>query len=183
MNFGTDVNIGTLRNVEGDATTPQTTHAKEIALIPHCCNNGVNGNGIGVMGAGVALALRKKWPQVYTEYKIMENRDRGGLTNRLGDNSYAKIGNHLVVVNMIAQNGIASESNSIPLKYEALISCMRNIVDYVRMIQKQTSNPVVIHCPKFGSDLAGGDWNFIMELIKEIWLENGIDVVVYEWVG
>lgn len=29
--------------------------------------------------------------------------------------------------------------------------------------------------------MAGGDWDFILELIREIWLENGIDVIVYEF--
>ena len=175
------MNNGTLRFVEGDATEPQTKSDKEIVIIPHCCNNGRDGDGTGVMGAGVALALRKKWPLVYTEYKNMEDRDKAGLRNRLGDNSYAKIDHHLVVVNMIAQNGIASNKNPIPLKYEALISCMIKIVDYIRMIQKQTSNPIVIHSCKFGSDLAKGDWNFILELIRELWLENNISVVVYNF--
>ena len=59
---------------------------------------------------------------------------------------------------------------------------MRKIVNYISMIKKQTSNPVVIHTPKFGSELAGGCFDFILELIREIWLENGIDVVVYEFV-
>ena len=42
---------GNLRIVEGDVTNPQRQSSNEIAFIPHCCNN------LGVMGAGVALAL------------------------------------------------------------------------------------------------------------------------------
>ena len=30
---------GELSIIEGDATTPKTTHEKEIVIIPHCCND------------------------------------------------------------------------------------------------------------------------------------------------
>ena len=172
---------GTLRVVEGDATEPQTTAPNEIVIIPHVCNNGVNGSGIGVMGAGIAKTIRSKWPKVYTEYKKMEDRDSEGLKNRLGENNYVKIDNHLVIVNMIAQDGTVSETNPKPVKYKALADCMTGIVGYIKMIKKQTSNPIVIHTCKFGVGLAKGDWNFILELIREIWIEQEIDVVIYEF--
>ncbi len=172
---------GTLRTVEGDATEPQTTAPKEIVLIPHCCNNGTDEKGIGVMGAGVALALRKKWPLVYGVYKEMESKSISGLRDRLGENCYVKIDNHLVVVNMIAQNMIMSENNPKPLKYEALIKCMIGIVKYIEMVQTKTANPIVIHTPEFGGLRAGGNFEFVLELIKEIWIENGIDVVIYQF--
>jgi hypothetical protein len=35
-----------------------------------------------------------------------------------------------------------------------------------------------IHAPKFGSGLAGGNWNFIENLIEDIW----IDIPVYIYV-
>ncbi len=172
---------GILRTVVGDVTNPQKLTNVEIVLIAHVCNNGVDEKGIGVMGAGVAKALRNKWPSVYTEYKKMEDRDKEGLKNRLGDNSYAKIDNHLVIVNMIAQNMIMSEDNPKPIKYKALIECMIGVVDYIKMIQTQTSNPVVLHCPEFGGLRAGGRFDFVLELIKEIWIEAGIDVVIYKF--
>ena len=171
---------GILKVVKGDVTNPQLTNDKEIAIIPHCCNNGGE-SGVGVMGAGVALALKKKWPEVYTQYKKMEDRDQTGLKNRLGDNSYAKIDAHLVVVNMIGQDGTVSVNNPIPVKYKALMSCMVGIVDYIGMIKTQTNNPTVIHTCKFGSELAKGKWEFILELIREIWLEQGISVVIYNY--
>jgi hypothetical protein len=38
-------------------------------------------------------------------------------------------------------------------------------------------NKVQIHAPKFGSGLAGGNWAFIQELIKDIW--NNYSVFIY----
>lgn len=176
---------GTLRIVEGDATEPQTTQEKEIVIIPHVCNN------LGAWGKGFVLALSKKWEEpekIYREFIDSNEYDKDNAfhsvmeQNMLGKMCYAKINNFLVIANMIAQNGTKSEDNPTPIKYLALADAMKEVYAYIEMEKMQTSNPVVIHCPKFGGDLAGGNWNFILELIREIWLENGIDVVVYEFV-
>jgi hypothetical protein len=39
-----------------------------------------------------------------------------------------------------------------------------------------------IHCPQFGSGLAGGDWNTILLLILELWVDKlpNTDTYVYE---
>jgi len=38
-----------------------------------------------------------------------------------------------------------------------------------------------IHAPLFGSGLAGGNWDFIEELINEIW--DGYDITVWQLAG
>jgi len=84
---------------------------------------------------------------------------------------------------MIGQNGVFSEDNLIPIKYKGLMLCMSEIAVFVEVEKMKTNKNVVIHAPKFGSDLAKGNWTFVLELIREIWLEAGIDVVIYEYVG
>ena len=164
---------GTLKVVKGDATDPQRSTPHEIVIITHVCNN------LGAWGRGFVLALSKKWEEPKKIYKAFCKSNRPFPI--LGKVCCAKIDEHLVVANMVAQNGTVSDDNPIPLKYKALANCMMEVFAYVEMIKSQTANPVVIHAPKFGSDLAGGNWDFILELIREIWLENGIDVVVYEF--
>lgn len=164
---------GRLINVYGDATEPQKLRENEIVIISHCCNN------LNKWGAGFVLALNKKWSKAEAVYRNFCERNIS--LPILGKVCYAKINNHLIIANMIGQDGTVSLVNPKPIKYKALINCMAEIVAYTEMIIVQTANPVVIHCPKFGSDLAQGNWNFILELIEEIWLENGIDVVVYEF--
>ena len=178
-------NKGKLVTIKGDVTSPQFTSPNEVAIIPHCCNNGV-GNGIGVMGSGVALSLKNKWPEVYKVYKDMEKENVAGLTNRLGDNSSTCIDDNIIVVNMIGQNGIGRRNNTIPLKYVALMNCMIKIrTELISSFSYDRSQyfdkKPVIHSCKFGSELAGGNFNFILELIREIWLEEGLDVVVYNF--
>jgi len=169
---------GTLINIKGDVTSPQCK-VDELAIIPHCCNN------LGVMGAGVALSLKNKWPLVFDVYKKMEKESVNGLKYRLGENCYARVENNVIVVNMIGQDGVVSSHNSIPVKYWALLRCMQdiraNLIGILHMNPENEGLTPVIHTCKFGSDLAGGNWVFILELIREIWLEHGIDVIVYEF--
>jgi hypothetical protein len=178
---------GILTNVIGDATTPQRINENEIVVITHCCNNGVNGDGIGVMGAGVALSLRRKWEKVFEKYKKMEKQSPKGLKNRLGENCYVRVEEDVIVVNMIAQDGIISTNNPKPIKYWALMRCMEairtDLFSYIGTNSQYDGRKPVIHTPKFGSERGGGNFDFILELIREIWLEAGIDVVVYEYVG
>lgn len=163
-----------IKYVKGDVTKPQYTAPNEIAVIPHVCNN------LGKMGKGVALALKKAFSGVELFYL------KSGY--KLGTNSWVNPNtekNDVIVVNMVAQNGIVGATNPKPIKYAALCKCMQSVVDdifkTIHMKPEYEGKHAVIHCPKFGSDLAGGTWEFIEELIQEIWIENGIDVVIYEF--
>jgi len=164
---------GTIKNVRGDVTNPQYTADNEIAIIPHCCND------LGKMGAGVALALKKAFSGVELFY--LKSKHKLGTCSYVNPNTDK---NNIIVVNMVGQKGTVNPNNPIPIKYEALTKCMAFVRDDV--IEKTVGKKIVgkkpvIHCPKFGSDLAMGRWDFILELIREIWLEHGIDVVVYEF--
>ena len=143
---------------------------EEQIIIPHVVNN------LGVMGAGVALALKNKWPEVEEEYLAL--KDIRGLD--LGEICWANVGKRTIVVNMIAQDGLRSNENTRPLKYSALIDCMRHVYYRISYLLGVSNTKRVIHAPKFGSELAGGKWEFIEELIKEIWIDNNVDVVIYE---
>jgi len=169
------MNKGKLINVIGDVTTPQRIAPDEIVVITHCCNS------IGQWGRGFVLSLSRKWEEPEQRYRDFCEKNKD--ISILGRTCFAKIDKNLVVANMIGQEGIVSESNPIPIKYKALIDAMTKVKEYIEMIKVQTTRPVVIHAPKFGSQLAGGNFDFILELIREIWLEAGIDVVVYDYVG
>ena len=165
--------MGKLTTIIGDVTDPQFTAQDEIAVIPHCCNNK------NIWGGGFVIALSKKWKQ--PEQKYRDFCESNISLPILGKTCFSKVNNHIAVANMIAQNGIISKDNLIPIKYQALVNCMADVGEYVQMIRVKTKKPVVIHAPKFGSLRAGGCFDFILELIREIWLENGIDLVIYEF--
>lgn len=178
---------GKLTNVVGDVTNPQREypHRREIVYLPHVCND------IGGWGAGVVLAISKKWKGAELIYRaFIAKHGKGTMRSTTGfwDSNDNGVPDDVVVCNMIAQRGYKNEENPRPLDYKALVKCMNDVADKIetdRDLSESGFGTVLhrIHCPKFGSDLAGGNWGFITCLIEDIWLARGIDVVVYEYGG
>ena len=129
-------------------------------IIPHVCNN------IGLFGAGFAGAVRSRYPIVAQNFEMLGNHTKLGYVQYISDYKKELYNHEMIFANMIAQNGIVSSKNRRPLNYEALVKCMTNVRNFIQNSDKEN---VEIHCPKFGSGLAGGDWKFIEQLIEDIW--------------
>lgn len=145
--------IGDVRS--GDRTSP-------IVMIPHCCNDD------HVIGSGVAGALCEKWPTVRNKYM--------SSVCHLGYVTYVKVDNDkTIIANMIGQhstmvgrnkNGVAvGEDGRPPVRYAALANAMGSVAGWLERFDHECE----VHCPMFGCDLAGGNWDFVSELIEEIW--------------
>lgn len=169
-----------LRWIKGDITKPQAKEGVHI-VIPHVCNN------VGAYGAGVAKAIAKKWPAAKEEYEEQINNFKAwqseSMDRILGLVIWEDVEENIKVANMIAQKGLISKRNLCPLKYLALAKSMETVCEQIREMKTDDHIICEIHCPRFGSLRAGGDWEFIEKLIQEIWVDNGIDVFVYEWIG
>lgn len=142
-------------------------------IVPHVCNN------VNTFGAGFAGAIANRYPIVKENYHLLGNKF---LQNNLGyvqfieTNKDKTFGHKLIFANMIAQNNIISKKNPRPLNYLALVKCMNQINMFVsKNFNNDTS--VEIHAPRFGCGLAGGNWNFVEELISDIW--TNIPVRIY----
>jgi len=171
------MNKGKIIYVKGNVCRPQRLNENELVVIPHCCNN------LGRMGAGVALALKKEWPVIAHEYMDRaQTQDADGLKNWLGEVIFEPVEYDplTAVANMIGQDGLVGPENPKPVKYWALLQAMQTTLALAG-VHVKPGQSIVFHCPKFGSDLAGGKWEVIEELIKETWCERGCDVVVYEF--
>lgn len=164
---------GQLITVVGDATDPNQP-ANENIIIPHVCND------IGAWGAGFVLALSRKWDEPERDYL---NYCKTHKSNILGETIFTNVGNDIWVANMIAQRGVDGFETTRPLRYASLVTCMQSVTEYGWHIASIVGGPVSIHCPKFGSALAGGNWEFITALIQDLWLDCGFDVTVYEFQG
>lgn len=142
-------------------------------IVPHVCNN------IDLFGAGFAAAVSKHYPIVKENYHLL---GKNFLRSNLGYVQYVKTledknyGHNLIFANMIAQNNTVSKSNLRPLNYRYLIQSMIDIDKFVKT--KFKDNKIEIHAPKFGCGLAGGNWNFIKDLIDDIWFDH--DVYIYQ---
>jgi hypothetical protein len=140
-------------------------------LIPHVCNN------INAFGAGFAGAVARHFPIAKENYHLL------GKQNVLGYVQFVEVAKNknydhkIVIANMIAQNGTISKNNQRPLNYYSLVRCMASVNNYCSQ-NFNNENKIQIHCPKFGCGLAGGNWNFIQDLITDIW--KNIPVFVYQ---
>jgi len=98
----------------------------------------------------------------------------------LGRTQIVEVEPQVYVANMVAQVFYCREGlrSSRPLYYNALVICMETVAKFCG-----TPNPTTrILAPKFGSELAGGNWNFVEDLIYDIWIEKQIPVTVVEYV-
>jgi hypothetical protein len=129
-------------------------------IIPHVCNN------IGAFGAGFVVALGRQFPSARTEYLKWAKEP----SFKLGEIQTVRIDN-TCIINMVAQNGVGG---SRPLRYPALGKCIETTREFVK-----SSFVGAIHAPMFGSNLAGGDWNFIEKMIYDGWVDHGIPVTIY----
>lgn len=143
-------------------------------IIPHVCNN------INLFGAGFANAINNRFPSVKENFHNLGNKARLGYVQYISVQKNKPYNYELVIANMIAQNRTISQNNPRPLKYESLVKCMVDVRNFATDLKAKTESSVEIHCPKFGSGLAGGDWNFIAELISEIWSQFPVIVYTYK---
>lgn len=135
-------------------------------IIPHVCNN------IGCWGSGFVIPLGQNFPIAKKAYMAHVKNDNLFL----GQVSIPLVDDNIYVANMIAQEGIMSSStgdrgkvNHKPIRYAALCKCLEK----VNILCKGYD----VYAPKFGSNLAGGNWDFIEELIEEILIDvNSIKV-------
>jgi hypothetical protein len=121
-------------------------------------------------GAGFARAVRNEYPPVQKDFKewAVIHRDKFSL----GNVHTSVISNELYLVNMIAQHGYG-ESVKPRIRYAALRDCLHQLRKIA--ISKSAS----VHMPRIGTGYAGGNWSYILELIDEVLVRNGIDVTIY----
>lgn len=142
-------------------------------IVPHVCNN-ING-----FGAGFAGQIAQYFPDVKENFHMLGNKPKLGKTQFVVSQTNSTYKHSIVFANMIAQNGIISKNNPRPINYAALVYCMMEIKSYMKIFEKNNDNlKIEIHAPKFGSGLAGGNWNFISNLIDDIWGDS--TVFIYE---
>jgi hypothetical protein len=147
-------------------------------IVPHVCNN------IDLFGAGFAAQVADRYPNVKDNYHMLGKnflKANLGYSQILNVYEDPKFKHKLIFVNMIAQNGIKSIKNPRPLNYFALAKSMSQVSSFINSNTdfKNKQESIEIHAPKFGSGLSGGNWNFISDLIEDIWGKFFVTVYNY----
>lgn len=117
----------------------------------------------GVMGCGVALAIRNKWPKVYEKYREHYQKAKLGMIQII------PIKDDLFVVNLFAQDRYGREKRH--TNYDAVESCLKKISTWKLKNHQNLS----VYIPyKMGCGNAGGNWDIIYSIIQDTISEAAI---------
>lgn len=142
-------------------------------LIPHVCNCD------NKWGRGFVVPLMENYLSARTAF---DGWYHGKFADemqplQLGRTQVVTVDANIFVANMVAQVFYCREGmrSTRPLYYNALVTCMETVGRFVKQMDLR------ILAPKFGSELAGGNWDFVEDLIYDIWIEKQIPVTVVEY--
>lgn len=140
-------------------------HADEL-YIAHGCN------AQGVMGSGVAKAIRETFPGAYQKYneQFINNGLELGSIVTVFDNGKN-------ILNMITQETYGTDKRQI--NYGALSKCFDEALRPIADIGVGQNLRLAI--PRIGAGLGGGDWTIIEEIINFYSDLHNVDVVVYDF--
>lgn len=133
-------------------------------------------NCLGIMGGGIALQVRKLFPNVYEEYVKLCSQYKDNTKSLLGKVQFVATPNKKAIANCFGQEGIGT---GVQTDYQALY----NSLSYVKRTALIKALSVAIPY-NIGCGLAGGDWKIVESMIKELF-ENDEDVkcVLYNFQG
>lgn len=121
----------------------------------------------GVMGSGVALAIKNKYPSAYLDY-LEYCSDLGNTL--LGTIQYTQVTKNLTVANAFTQVYYGKDGKQYA-SYEAIDSVFTILAGKV-----YTNTP--IHMPKIGCGLGGLKWEEVYKYLE--YRLNNHDVTIYE---
>ena len=130
-------------------------------------------NCIGVMGGGVASAVRAKYPQVYEEYKALCSSSCPA--DLIGTCQFIEIGENKYLVNLFGQKGInpAWYLGGKATDYDAIRKAVIAIREFMEAKNLQTAAVPY----KMGAVRGGGKWEIIEKILTE---ELGDMIVAYK---
>ncbi len=124
-------------------------------------------NCLKTMGAGVALAIKKEFPEMYKADLNFPSIYK----NRLGLFSFTTLSNKKVGYNLYTQLNYGKGKQ---LDYNALESSLSKVFRHMNMLGLKT-----IALPKIGAGYGGGDWAMILNIIEAQAVLEKIDVSIY----
>lgn len=137
--------------------------AVKRGIIVHGCN------AQGVMGSGVAKAVKEMYPGAFTQYSNDIMTNWAGL----GDISvYTPVPNELIIVSAITQEFYGREPNTRYVSYDAIELC------FARVFELAENVGLTVHIPYIGAGLAQGNWGIISTIIES--LQGNITVKCWE---
>lgn len=125
----------------------------------------------GVMGAGLAKQIKKKYPVAFKEYKEkcneFENRE-----DLLGTAQVVSVGDNKQIANLFAQLTYGTKKKQ--TDYDALRKALSDLKSFLKQYNLSLALPFGIGC-----GLAGGDWEIVSSMIEEIFEDYPVTLYKY----
>lgn len=138
----------------------------------------------GRMGSGVALQVKNKYPNVFSEYHFLCNRFNNGeygtcsRTSLLGFCLTCNTNRKTPIANLFAQDTYGYDGKQYTDEaafQDAFIRACENVRAYMAI----NGNIKGIVLPyKIGCCRGGADWNIISKIIEDIANEHNVDVLI-----
>lgn len=110
----------------------------------------------GDMGAGLALQIKSRWPEVYNRYR----KALRGRYLHLGAVQLINISHGLYVANLVGHDNYGMGVRHVD--YRALASALSKLV----LLRDGFTPPLPVYLPyKLGCGLAGGNWDVVEQII------------------
>jgi len=156
----------TIKYLIGDAREPRGNGNRIVA---HIVNDKTPN-----WGRGFALAVAKKWPDVYKDFQNWAATSKTNLV--LGKSHLSPASDDLSLFHMVAQHGYGLSPKP-RIRYSVLRECLSVLA------KAAAERHATVHMPRIGTGYAGGNWSVIKELLDETLIHQGIEVTVYDLAG
>lgn len=156
-----------IRFVRGSATEPRGTGQRIVVQV-------VNDKTANWGGGGFAMAVRKVWPAVQSDFKDWAESERSSF--KLGAVRLAEADPRTLVASIVAQHGYGPSPRP-RVRYAGLRDGLQEVARHA------VEHRMSVHMPRIGTGQAGGEWGVVRDLIAETLGAEGIQVTVYDLPG
>lgn len=120
------------------------------------------------MGAGIALQIKKTYPEVFKHYREFCKKYGSIL---LGRTLFVNCNDGKIVANLFGQDGFGR--GFCQTDYAALEQSISSLAKAATKYRKSVGFPY-----KIGCDLAGGDWDIVSKIIEKYFLDSEVDCYI-----
>lgn len=148
-------------------------HEIDANLLEHPLDGIIHqANCLHIMGGGIALRIKNKWPEAFEADLSTKKADR----TKLGTFSVAVLPSNFHIYNMYSQFDIGFGRRT---DYTAVVKGLEAIRDHAEENGLQR-----LGCPKYmGCKLGGGYWPVVRSIIDEVFAISYLDLVICNYEG
>lgn len=136
----------------------------------------------GYMGAGIAKAIRDKYPNAYRVYRAHFQKSAilgKNATATDTDEQFPDFSHPRIIVNMFAQVDVYPRGVR-HTDYDAFRSCLLNLKKPLRIYEKYFGKTKIGIPDHIGCGLASGDWNIVRGIIEEVFGDDEHEIEIWK---